>query len=141
MLDDLVCPPIPAAASTAPSGSRSAPTTTSTLVRGTAVQLIETTTSRRMRRAHDFLSAVRSMVSRRLHPKAGLTTLRLAEVFVAQRMRRSGEGHFLFGDDITARQLGLSRRTVMHHAQYLRELDTLACVERGSKAAACRRTG
>jgi hypothetical protein len=95
-------------------------------------QEIDTTASRRLRRAADFLSAVQFMVGAGFHPKAGHTTLLLAEVF-AERMARSSEGHFPFSAEATARALGLKRRAVYNHARYLRELGLIAYVEHGSK--------
>ncbi|MFG2425206.1 hypothetical protein ACGFWD_40140 [Streptomyces sp. NPDC048448] len=93
-------------------------------------QEIETTASRQLRRADAFLAAARYMV--RHHPKAGATTLRLATVFAA-RMHRSRHGHVAFNLTATVRELGLSRRTVLNHARYLRELGLIAWVEHGSK--------
>ncbi|WP_328335753.1 MULTISPECIES: hypothetical protein [unclassified Streptomyces] len=96
-----------------------------------------TTASRQLRRAGDFRAAARFMIGRGIHPKAGRTTLRLAEVFAA-RMERSRDGHLPFSVEATARQLGLCRRTVLAHAKYLRELGLLAYVEHGSKTNALR---
>ncbi|MEU1500526.1 hypothetical protein [Streptomyces sp. NPDC005732] len=93
-------------------------------------QEIGTTTSRQLRRADAFLAAARYMV--RYHPKAGATTIRLATAFAA-RMHRSRYGHVAFNLDATVRKLGLSRRTVLNHARYLRELGLIAWVEHGSK--------
>lgn len=95
-------------------------------------QEIGSTASRRLRRAADFRAAVQFMVGARFHPKAGRTTVQLAEVF-AQRMTRSSEGHFPFSAEATARALGLKRRAVYNHTRYLRELGLLAYVEHGSK--------
>ncbi|MFE9769479.1 hypothetical protein ACFYPC_34010 [Streptomyces sp. NPDC005808] len=91
---------------------------------------VDATASRQLRRAGDFLSAARYMV--RHHPKAGPTTLRLAAAF-ASRMHRSQHGHFAFNISATVQELGLSRRTVLNHARYLRELGLIAWVEHGSK--------
>ncbi|NUK50092.1 hypothetical protein HRW14_07235 [Streptomyces lunaelactis] len=102
------------------------------LVRDTAAQEWDTTASRHLRRADDFRAAAQFMVGSGFHPKAGRTTLRLAEVFAA-RMRRSKDGHFPFNIEATARELGLQRRAVLNHAQYLRELGLLAYIEHGSK--------
>ncbi|MET9122232.1 hypothetical protein [Streptomyces sp. NPDC004528] len=93
-------------------------------------QEIETTASRQLRRADAFLAAARYMV--RYHPKAGETTIRLATAFAA-RMHRSRHGHVAFNLDATVRELGLSRRTMLNHARYLRELGLIAWVEHGSK--------
>jgi hypothetical protein len=95
-------------------------------------QEIGSTASRRLRRAADFLAAVQFMVGAGFHPKAGRTTLQLAEVFAA-RMSRSKDGHFPFSAEATARELGLKRRAVFNHARYLRELGLIAYVEHGSK--------
>ncbi|MFI5688390.1 hypothetical protein [Streptomyces sp. NPDC051636] len=102
------------------------------LVCDSDAQEISTTASRRLRRGADFLAAARFMVGSGFHPKAGRTTLRLAEVF-AERMARSSEGHFAFSAEATARELGLKRRAVFNHARYLRELGLIAYVEHGSK--------
>ncbi|WP_371750530.1 hypothetical protein, partial [Streptomyces sp. NBC_01283] len=72
-----------------------------------------------------------------LHPRAGRTTMRLADVF-ARRMRCNKDGHFPFSIEQTARELGLKRRAILNHALYLRELGLLAYVEHGSKANAIR---
>ncbi|MER6443395.1 hypothetical protein ABT275_45080 [Streptomyces sp. NPDC001185] len=93
-------------------------------------QEIGTTLSRQLRRADAFLAAARYMV--RYHPKAGATTIRLAAAFAA-RMHRSRHGHVAFNLDATVRELDLSRRTVLNHARYLRELGLIAWVEHGSK--------
>lgn len=95
------------------------------------------TASRQLRRADDFHAAARFMVAAGFHPKAGPTTLRLADVF-ARRMRRNKDGHFPFSIEQTARELGLKRRAILNHAQYLRELGLLAYVEHGSKTNAVR---
>ncbi|MEU0389209.1 hypothetical protein [Streptomyces chartreusis] len=102
------------------------------LVCDSDAQEIGTTASRRLRRGADFLAAARFMIGSGFHPKAGRTTLRLAEVF-AERMARSSEGHFPFAAEATARELGLKRRAVFNHARYLRELGLIAYVEHGSK--------
>lgn len=95
-------------------------------------QEIGSSASRRLRRAEDFLAAAQFMVGAGFHPRAGRTTLLLAEVF-AERMRRNGQGHFPFSTEATARELGLKRRAVFNHARYLRELGLLVYVEHGSK--------
>ncbi|WP_329529529.1 hypothetical protein [Streptomyces sp. NBC_01462] len=93
-------------------------------------QEIRSTASRQLRRANDFLAAARYMV--RHHPQAGATTIRLATAFAA-RMHRSRHGHVAFNLDATVRELGVSRRTILNHARYLRELGLIAWVEHGSK--------
>ncbi|MEU8952568.1 hypothetical protein [Streptomyces sp. NPDC048489] len=98
-------------------------------------QEIGTTASRQLRRPDAFLAAARYMV--RYHPKAGATTIRLATAFAA-RMHRSRHGHVAFNLDATVRELGLSRRTILNHARYLRELGLIAWVEHGSKRNALR---
>ncbi|MFD6921883.1 hypothetical protein ACFV99_16935 [Streptomyces sp. NPDC059944] len=90
----------------------------------------DATGSRQLRRASDFLAAARYMV--RHHPKAGPTTLRLAAAFAA-RMHRSQHGHVPFNVTATVDELGVSRRTVLAHARYLRELGLIAWVEHGSR--------
>ncbi len=97
-----------------------------------AAQEIGTTASRRLKRAADFRAAAHFMVGAGFHPKAGRTTLQLAEVF-AERMARSSQGHFPFSAEATARALGLKPRAVYNHARYLRELGLLVYVEHGSK--------
>ncbi|MFJ4895856.1 hypothetical protein ACIP5U_38630 [Streptomyces sp. NPDC088788] len=91
----------------------------------------DVTGSRQLRRASEFLAAARYMV--RYHPKAGPTTLSLAAAFAA-RMHRSQLGHFAFNVSATVVELGVSRRTVLAHARYLRELGLIAWVEHGSRA-------
>ncbi|MWA07882.1 hypothetical protein [Streptomyces sp. BA2] len=98
---------------------------------------LATTASRQLRRADDFYAAARFMVDAGLHPKAGRTTMRLADVF-ARRMRCNKDGHFAFSIEQTARELGLKRRAILNHALYLRELGLLAYVEHGSKTNAIR---
>ncbi|MCY0930986.1 hypothetical protein OTB20_33305 [Streptomyces sp. H27-H1] len=93
---------------------------------------VATTASRHLRRARDFLAAVRFMVSAGYHCDAGPTTVRLAEAFAA-RMRRSHHGHFPFSVEATQRELALGRRAVLKHAKVLRELGLLAYLEHGSK--------
>ncbi|GAA2523113.1 hypothetical protein GCM10010276_87740 [Streptomyces longisporus] len=102
------------------------------LVCDSAAQEIGTTASRRLRRGADFLAAARFMVGAGFHPKAGRTTLQLAEVF-AERMARSSDGHFPFSAEATARALGLKPRAVYNHTRYLRELGLIAYVEHGTK--------
>lgn len=102
------------------------------LVRDVTDQEVATTSSRHLRRPRDFLAAARFMIRSGAHPQAGRTTLRLAEAFAA-RMPRSKDGHFPFSVLATAHELGLSRRTVLNHARYLRELGLIAYVEHGSK--------
>ncbi|MFG2437899.1 hypothetical protein [Streptomyces sp. NPDC048508] len=92
-------------------------------------QELDVTASRQLRRASDFLAAARYMV--RHHPKAGPTTLRLAAAFAA-RMHRNQYGHVAFNVSATVDELGVSRRTVLAHARYLRELGLIAWVEHGS---------
>ncbi|WP_188273819.1 helix-turn-helix domain-containing protein [Streptomyces sp. CBMA152] len=90
------------------------------------------TASRQLRKADDFRAAVQFMVGAEFHPKAGRTTLRLANAF-AVRMEKSKDGHFPFSADATGRMLGLSRRAVFHHARILRELGLIAYVEHGTR--------
>ncbi|MFD6294333.1 hypothetical protein ACFWFU_05950 [Streptomyces sp. NPDC060235] len=101
-----------------------------TIIRSRQEQEVGTTASRQLRRASDFIAAAHYMV--RHHPKAGPTTLRLATVFAA-RMHRSRHGHFAFSIAATVKEIGLSRRTVLTHARYLRELGLIAWVEHGSQ--------
>ncbi|MFI6689070.1 hypothetical protein [Streptomyces sp. NPDC050485] len=96
-----------------------------------------TTASRQLRRADDFRAAATFMVGAGFHPRAGRTTLRLAEVFAA-RMERSRGGTFAFNIAATARELGLQRRAVLNHAKILRELGLTAYVEHGSRTNAQR---
>ncbi|MFD9281095.1 hypothetical protein ACFWD7_28010 [Streptomyces mirabilis] len=115
---------------TLPVTSLAAPFRPFELIETPEAQEIHSTASRQLRRAGDFLSAARYMV--RHHPKAGPTTLRLAAAF-ASRMHRSQHGHVPFNVPATVRELGLSRRTVLTHARYLRELGLIVWVEHGSK--------
>ncbi|WP_413754805.1 hypothetical protein [Streptomyces sp. MMBL 11-3] len=98
-------------------------------------QEVRATDSRQLRRGDDFLAAARYMI--RFHPKAGATTLRLAAAF-ATRAHRNRDGHVAFNVTATMRELGVSRRTVLNHARYLRELGLIAWVEHGSKRNALR---
>ncbi|MFJ1874234.1 hypothetical protein [Streptomyces chartreusis] len=102
------------------------------LVADVADQEVDSTASRRLRRAVDFLAAVQFMVGAGFHPHAGRTTLRLAAVFAA-RMARSKDGQFPFSAEATARALGLQRRAVFSHVRYLRELGLIAYVEHGTQ--------
>ncbi|MEW2573289.1 hypothetical protein [Streptomyces sp. NPDC047070] len=98
-------------------------------------QEVRATGSRRLRRADDFLAATHYMV--RFHPQAGATTLRLAAAFAA-RTHRNRDGHIAFNIMSTTAELGVSRRTVLNHARYLRELGLIAWVEHGSNRNALR---
>ncbi|MFE4873475.1 hypothetical protein [Streptomyces sp. NPDC056682] len=91
-----------------------------------------TTASRQLRHAEDFRAAAAFMVGAGFHPRAGRTTLRLAEAFAA-RMGRSTNGTFAFNIAATGRELGLQRRAVLNHAKILRELGLTAYVEHGSR--------
>ncbi|MCW8101724.1 hypothetical protein [Streptomyces tauricus] len=106
-----------------------------TLITDPADQEVLITDSRRLRRGGEFLTAARYMI--RFHPKAGPTTLRLAAAFAA-RMHRNRHGHIPFNVNATVDELGVSRRTVLSHARYLRELGLIAWVEHGSKRNALR---
>ncbi|MEW1569697.1 hypothetical protein AB0454_43060 [Streptomyces sp. NPDC093509] len=119
--------PAPANAPARPTGSRHG----FSLIAAPGEQEWDVTGSRQLRRASDFLAAAHYMV--RHHPKAGPTTLRLAAAFAA-RMHRSQHGHFAFNVAATVVELGISRRTVLAHARYLRELGLIAWVEHGSRA-------
>ncbi len=107
----------------------------STLIVDRDAQEVHATGSRQLRRADNFLAAARYMI--RFHPKAGGTTLRLAAAFAA-RAHRNRDGHVAFNVTATVRELGVSRRTVLNHARYLRELGLIAWVEHGSKRNALR---
>ncbi|MFE7077342.1 hypothetical protein ACFU96_45405 [Streptomyces sp. NPDC057620] len=98
-------------------------------------QEVRATGSRRLRRADDFLAAARYMI--RFHPQAGATTLRLAAAFAA-RAHRNRNGHIAFNLKATTAELGVSRRTVLNHTRYLRELGLIAWVEHGSNRNALR---
>ncbi|MFI0742357.1 hypothetical protein ACH4PU_30425 [Streptomyces sp. NPDC021100] len=140
MHDVLACRHIDPAARPDVSGTEPDPTAlgrTFTLIRDRDDHELATTASRQLRRSDQFLAAVHFMVGAGFHPKAGRTTLRLAEVFAA-RMKRSSAGHFPLRTKATATELGLKERAVLNHARYLRELGLLAYVEHGSKANALR---
>ncbi|WP_406834897.1 hypothetical protein ACICHK_00450 [Streptomyces sp. AHU1] len=109
-----------------------------TLIEAPGEQEVNTTASRQLRRGSDFLTAARYMI--RHHPRAGTTTLRLAAAFAA-RMHRSQHGHIAFNLAATVDELGVSRRTVLAHARYLRELGLIAWVEHGSKRNVLRTRG
>ncbi|MDQ0847643.1 hypothetical protein QFZ68_007406 [Streptomyces sp. V1I6] len=107
------------------------------LVEDAADHELDTTASRQLRRAVDFLAAAQFLIGGGFHPKASRTTLRLVDVFAA-RMRRSKDGHFPFNITATVQELGLRRRAVLNHARYLRELGLIAYVEHGTRANALR---
>lgn len=126
-IDSAACPDVSESSAT-PDTRRHA----FTLVREAADHEVTTTASRQLRRADDFRAAATFMVGAGFHPKAGRTTLRLAEAFAA-RMERSKDGTFAFNIAATGRELGLQRRAVLNHARILRELGLTAYVEHGSR--------
>lgn len=109
--DDTQCPPNP-------------------LVRGTASQHIDHTTSRRSG-PRKWLRAVQWLIGAGLHPKANHTTLRIAEDLAA-RMDYD-LGHVLYGLDEMIPRLNVSRASITRHVKYLRELGALAWVQHGTR--------
>ncbi len=109
-----------------------------TLVRGTASQHIDHTTSRRSG-PRKWLKAVQWLIGAGLHAKANATTLRVAEDLAA-RMDYD-LGHVLYGMDAMADRLDLDPSNVRRHVRYLRELGALAWVQRGTRTNSRRAKG
>ncbi len=99
------------------------------LVREHADQELGTTASRRTRRG-DFARAAAWAISARLHPKAGTTTLRVANDLAA---RLNADGHVAYGRDAMHKRLGVSRRTLERHIAVLRELGLLVWAVHGTR--------
>ncbi|MFI6688408.1 hypothetical protein [Streptomyces sp. NPDC050485] len=99
-------------------------------VREHADQAVGTTASRRIRRP-DFLRAATWAITARLHPKAGATTLRVAQDLAT---RLNADGHVAYCRDTMFRRLGISRRTLERHIAVLRELGLLVWAVHGSRA-------
>lgn len=99
------------------------------LVRG-ATQELEHTQSRRSG-PRRWLRAVTWLIAAGLHPRAGATTLRLAEDLAARMDYDTG--HVIYDLDRTAARLGVDRATVKRHAKYLRELGTLVWASHGTQ--------
>ena len=99
---------------------------------------VDRTDSRRLRRASDFLDAVRWAVSAALHPRANAATVRVAEDLAG---RLNSAGQVAYGRDRVAARLGMCPRSVAYHVRYLRELGLLVWAVRGSRANARRARG
>ena len=99
------------------------------LVRG-AAQELEHTQSRRSG-PRRWLRAVTWLIAAGLHPRAGATTLRVAED-LKTRMNYD-TGHAIYDLDGTAARLGVHRATVKRHVKYLRELGALVWASHGSQ--------
>ncbi|WUD72142.1 hypothetical protein OG937_10805 [Streptomyces sp. NBC_00510] len=126
--DTTATTPAPAAHS----GSR-----TTQLVLTQAHQEIPTTASRSVR-ARDFLSAAQWAINEGVHPQANETTLRVAQSLAGDM---NPNGHVLYGRDRRAALLGLDKRRLAEHVQYLRELGLLVWVEHGSRKNTRRKSG
>lgn len=100
-----------------------------TLVRG-AAQEVEHTSSRRSG-PRRWLRVVAWSIAAGLHPRAGATTVRVAED-LAERMDYD-TGHARYCLDETAARLGINRSTVKRHVAVLRELGLLAWVMHGTR--------
>lgn len=93
-------------------------------------QEVEHTASRRTG-PRRWLRAVTWLIAAGLHPRAGDTTLRVAED-LAERMDYD-TGHVRYGLDDTAARLRVSVATVKRHTAVLRELGALAWVTHGTR--------
>ncbi len=93
-------------------------------------QEVEFTASRRAQ-PRVWLQVVRWLLRAGLHPRAGASTMRVAED-LAGRMDY-GCGLVLYGLDGVVRRTGLSRATVKRHIAVLRELGALVWLRHGSK--------
>ncbi|MFJ5121967.1 hypothetical protein [Kitasatospora sp. NPDC088548] len=79
--------------------------------------------------AGEFVRYVRWAVGAGLHPKAGTTTIRVAEDLAA---RVGWRGQVLYSRDTMAERVGLKPRRLADHIRVLRELGALAWLVRGS---------
>lgn len=95
-----------------------------------AAQEVEHTASRRSG-PRRWLRAVADLIAAGIHPRAGATTLRLADDLAARM--DFDTGHVRYCLDEVAQRLGVDRSTVKRHAAVLREMGCLAWVEHGSK--------
>jgi hypothetical protein len=129
-----VLPSSPTPAPPTPDDTTSLPPTPQPALAFRPVRGIEqdvTRTASRRTQPRPWLRAVTWLVSSGVHPKAGSTTLALADD-LAQRMDYQ-RGIVLYDLDGTARRLGLSVATVKRHAAVLRELGALVWLVHGSK--------
>jgi len=95
-----------------------------------AAQTVEHTASRRSG-PRRWLRAVEWVVAAGLHPRAGATTLDLAQDLAARMDYDTG--HVRYCRDETAARLGVDRSTVARHAKYLREAGLLVWAQGGSR--------
>ena len=109
-----------------------------TLVRGTARQHIDHTTSRRSG-PRRWLRAVQWLIAAGLHPKTNTTTLRIAEDLAARMDYDTGHVRYCL-DEMVAR-LDISRASIARHISYLRELGALAWVQHGTRTNRLRQLG
>lgn len=100
------------------------------VVRG-AGQEIEHTASRRSG-PRRWLRAVAELIAEGLHPRAGATTLRVAEDLAARMDFDTGHVRYCLTE--TAARLRIDPATVKRHVAVLRELGALAWAVRGTKA-------
>ncbi|WP_431959434.1 hypothetical protein [Actinacidiphila sp. bgisy160] len=108
------------------------------LVADQASQQLNATASRAIHDPREFLHAAAWAVGTGLHPKAGASTIRVAEDIAA---RVGWRGQVVYDWDGTAARVGLSRRRVADHVRYLRELGLLVWHTHGSRANARKRRG
>ncbi|MBM9510026.1 cell wall protein [Actinacidiphila acididurans] len=95
-----------------------------------AAQEVEHTSSRRSG-PRRWLRAVVWLIAAGLHPRAGATTLRVAEDLAGRMDYDSGQVRYCL--DETAARLGVDRATVKRHVKILRELGALAWAQHGTR--------
>lgn len=108
------------------------------LVTEQASQQLNATASRAIHDPREWLQVVAWVVGAGLHPKAGASTIRVAEDIAA---RVGWRGQVVYDWDGIAARVGLGRRRVADHARYLRELGLLVWHTHGSRANARKRRG
>lgn len=94
-------------------------------------QVVRRTRSRRSG-PRRWLRSVEWLIGQGLHPRASATTLTVARDLAARMDYSSGEVRYCLAGMVD--RLGLSRATVSRHVAYLREMGSLAWVQRGSRA-------
>ncbi|WP_139275382.1 hypothetical protein [Mangrovactinospora gilvigrisea] len=100
------------------------------LVHDQDLQEVTTTASRPITHPDDFVLATQWAIRHSLHPRAGATTVRVAQALAAKANR---QGHVAYGRNRLASHLNLSISRLSDHIRYLRELGLLAWVEHGSR--------
>jgi hypothetical protein len=93
-------------------------------------QVVSRTASRRSG-PRRWLRSLEWLVGQGVHPRASATTLVVARDLAARMDFDTGEVRYCLEDMVG--RLGLSRATVSRHVAYLREMGSLAWVERGSR--------